>query len=192
MKKESILLCYPSLIVKAKSSPWSPSPGMIWSPSCLSELSPLSSLTHSLFHRPPHCSFIIPGTSLLQAFALVVPFTRNTLPCVSAPSLTSFRSLLRCHPFREVLPDHPTLLLYFLKKLFGLAIHIEGGFPGGSKVKETTCNVEDLGSIPGLRSIPWRREWQPLQYSYLGNPMDRGAWRGTFHGVAKSQTRLSG
>ena len=145
-------------------------------------------LIHSLFHRPPRCSFIIPGTSLLQAFALLVPFTWNTLPCVSAPSLTSFRSLLRCHPLREVLPDHPTLLLYFLKKVFGLAIRIEGGFPDGSKVKETTCNVEDSGSIPGLGSIPWRREWQPLQYSYLGNPTDREAWWGTFHGVAKSQT----
>ena len=39
--------------------------------------------------------------------------------------------------------------------------------------------------------IPWRRRWQLLHYSCLGNPMDRGAWWATVHGVAKSQIRLS-
>ena len=47
--------------------------------------------------------------------------------------------------------------------------------------------------VPSLvGKIPWRREnGNPLQYSCLENPMDRGAWRATVHGVAKSQTRLS-
>jgi len=40
-------------------------------------------------------------------------------------------------------------------------------------------------------SGPWKREWQPLQYFCLGNPMDRGAWRATVHGFAKESTRLS-
>ena len=35
------------------------------------------------------------------------------------------------------------------------------GFPGGSDGKESACNAGDLGSIPGLRKIPWRRAWQP-------------------------------
>ena len=37
----------------------------------------------------------------------------------------------------------------------------------------------------------WRRQWHPLQYSCLENPMDRGAWKAAVHGVAKSRTRLS-
>ena len=44
---------------------------------------------------------------------------------------------------------------------------------------------------PWVGKIPWRREGLPLQYSCLGNPMDRGAWRATVHGVTKNQTRLS-
>ena len=66
------------------------------------------------------------------------------------------------------------------------------GFPGGSDGKESAaCNAEDLGSIPGLGRSPGEGNRYPLQYSCLENPMDRGAWRATVHGVAKSQTRLS-
>ena len=49
-------------------------------------------------------------------------------------------------------------------------------------------NVRDLGSIPGLGKSPGAGHGNPLQYSCLGNPMDRGAWRATVHGVTKSQT----
>ena len=49
----------------------------------------------------------------------------------------------------------------------------------------------DMGSIPGLRRSPGRGNGNPLQYSCLGNLMDRGAWRATVHGVPKSWTRLS-
>ena len=65
------------------------------------------------------------------------------------------------------------------------------GFPGGSEVKASACNVGDLGSIPGLGRSPGEGNCNPLQYSCLENPMDRGAWWATVHGVAKSQTRLS-
>ena len=44
---------------------------------------------------------------------------------------------------------------------------------------------------PWVRKIPWRRKWQPTQYSCLRNPRDRGAWWATVHGVTKSQTGLS-
>ena len=40
------------------------------------------------------------------------------------------------------------------------------------------------------REIPWRRAWQPLQYSCVENPMDRGTWQPVVHGAAKSQTQL--
>ena len=66
------------------------------------------------------------------------------------------------------------------------------GFPGGSDDKESTCNAGDWGLIPGSGRSPGGGNGNPLQYSCLGNPMDRGAWRVTVHGVAKSQTRLSG
>ena len=47
-------------------------------------------------------------------------------------------------------------------------------------------NVKDAGSIPGLRRSPGGRHGNPLQYSYLENPMDRVAWWATVHWVAKS------
>ena len=62
------------------------------------------------------------------------------------------------------------------------------GFPGDSVGKESACNVEDLGSIPGLGRSPEERNGYPLQYSALENSMDRGAWQAIVHGVAKSQT----
>ena len=65
------------------------------------------------------------------------------------------------------------------------------GFPGGSDSKESTCNVGDLGSIPGLRRSPGGGHGNPLQYSFLENSMNRGAWWVTAHGIAKSQIRLS-
>ena len=51
-------------------------------------------------------------------------------------------------------------------------------------------DIRDVGSIPGLRRFPGVGNGNPLQYSYLENPVDRGAWRATVYRVAKSQTRL--
>ena len=65
------------------------------------------------------------------------------------------------------------------------------GFPGGSEVKASACNVGDLGSIPGLGRYPGEGNGNPPQYSCLENPMDGGAWWATVHGVAKCWTRLS-
>ena len=65
------------------------------------------------------------------------------------------------------------------------------GLPGGSDGKATICNVGDPGSIPGLGRFPGEGNGNPLQYSCLENPLDRGAWQTTVHGVAKSRTRLS-
>ena len=49
------------------------------------------------------------------------------------------------------------------------------GFPGSSDDKESTCNMGDLGSTPGLGRSPGEGNANPLQYSYLENSMDRGA-----------------
>ena len=61
------------------------------------------------------------------------------------------------------------------------------GFPGGSDDKEYTCNAGDPGSIPGLGRSPGEGNGNLLRYC-LENPMDRGAWWATVHGVAKSRT----
>ena len=59
------------------------------------------------------------------------------------------------------------------------------------RLKCLPCNAGDLGSIPGSGRSPGEGNGNPLQYSCLENPMDRGAWWATVHGVAKSRTQLS-
>ena len=61
-------------------------------------------------------------------------------------------------------------------------------FPGGSVVKKLPANAGDLGLIPGFGRSPGEGNGNPLQYSCLGNPIDRGAWWDTVHGGAKSMT----
>ena len=64
------------------------------------------------------------------------------------------------------------------------------GFLGGSDGKETACNVGDPSLIPELGRTPGEEMGNPLQYFCVENPMDRGVWWATVHGVAKSRTRL--
>ena len=52
-------------------------------------------------------------------------------------------------------------------------------------VKNPPANAGDIGSVPGTGRSPGEGNGNPLQYSCLGNPTDRGAWRATVHGVAK-------
>ena len=65
------------------------------------------------------------------------------------------------------------------------------GLPCSSDGKESLCNTGDPGSIPGLGRSPGEGNGNPLQYFYLENPMDRGAWWARVHGLAESPTRLS-
>ena len=74
---------------------------------------------------------------------------------------------------------------------FNIISCVQVSFPGGSEVKASACNAGDLGSIPGLGRSLGEGNGNPLQYSCLENPMDRGAWWATIHGVAKSRTQLS-
>ena len=64
-------------------------------------------------------------------------------------------------------------------------------FPDGSVVKNLPANARNLDLIPGLGLSPGGGNGNPLQYSCMGNPMDRGAWQGTVHSVAKNWTWLS-
>ena len=69
---------------------------------------------------------------------------------------------------------------------FNLHLYYILGFPCGSAGKESTCNVRDLGSVPGLGRSPGERKGNPLQYSGLENSMNC-----VVYGVTKSRTRLS-
>ena len=60
-------------------------------------------------------------------------------------------------------------------------LHLKGG-------KEPACQYRDAGPIPGSGRSPGKGNGNPLPYSCLGNPINRGAWKDTVHEVAKSQT----
>ena len=70
---------------------------------------------------------------------------------------------------------HSILLLYL-------------GFSVGSDGKESACNAEDPGLIPGLGRSPGEGNGNRLQHFCLGNPMDTGAWKAIAHGGHRSQT----
>ena len=63
------------------------------------------------------------------------------------------------------------------------------GFPAGSVVKHPPANKEDMGSNPGMGRFAGKGNGNPLQYSCLGNSMDREAWQAIVHGVTKEQDR---
>ena len=104
--------------------------------------------------------------------------------------------LAGCVPLLEVVRDNP-----FPAHLGCGRIHLCEGvewrstfswsFPGGSDSKESAYNGGDRGSVPGLGRSPGEGNDNPLQYSCLENPMDRGAWQATVHGVEKSWTQLN-
>ena len=60
------------------------------------------------------------------------------------------------------------------------------GLPTWLSGKESAYNAGDMGSVPEWGRSPGGGNGNPLQYSCLGNPMDRGAWWATVHGIAKS------
>ena len=97
-------------------------------------------------------------------------------------------------------------IIYFsLPDLFLNAFHIHSfftngdisfflwlsGFPCSSDGRESACNAGDPGSIPGLGRYPGEGNGNPLQCSCLENPMDRGTWRATVHGVARIKHNLA-
>ena len=98
--------------------------------------------------------------------------------------------LSRCIMF---LPENPFTFGEFGKGCVFTGFYIGYLFlrlPQGLSGKEL-ANAGDVGSIPGSGRSPGEGNGNPLQYSCLENPMDRGAWRAIVHGVAKSQTQLN-
>ena len=64
------------------------------------------------------------------------------------------------------------------------------GFPGGSDGKQSACNARDPGSLPGSARSPGEGNGNPLHYSCLENPTDKGAWQATVYGVARVEHDL--
>ena len=77
------------------------------------------------------------------------------------------------------------------KKNIYVRVYIYIFLKGGSDGKDSTCGSGDPGLIPGAGRSPGEGNSYPLQYSCLGNPMDRGTLPATVHGAAKSWTQLS-
>ena len=68
------------------------------------------------------------------------------------------------------------------------------GFPGGAVIKESACQCRGCRRHrfdPWVGKIPWRRKWQPTPLFLSGKSINRGTWRATVHGIAKSQTDLA-
>ena len=74
------------------------------------------------------------------------------------------------------------------RKIYGFFFFLQifQGFPAGSDGKESVCNAGDQDSIPQSGRFPEEGNGNTFQYSCLENSVDRGAWRATVHGVAKS------
>ena len=73
---------------------------------------------------------------------------------------------------------------------FGFPVHIKN-FPGGSDGKGSACNAGDSGLIPGSGRSPGEGRGNPLLYSWLENPMDRGAWWATVYAVTRETDMTS-
>ena len=87
-----------------------------------------------------------------------------------------------------------TLLVATDRNANSLNLKEKVGFPGGTVIKNLPANAGDTGDvglIPGSERSPREGTGYPFQYSCLENPLDRGAWQATVHGVSKSRTQLS-
>ena len=94
------------------------------------------------------------------------------------------KNLIQIFSFSTVLFDN-MLIVKLIPSIF------YQGFPGVSVLKNLPANAADMHSIPGSGRSPGEGNSNPLQYSCLRIPIDRGAWQATVHGVTKTQTQLS-
>ena len=160
------------------------------------------------------CVVWFPRVNVLQAFAMFSLFLPGVgrgwgrfwnLPLLGKFAVFNYKGDLRedrvrapCSPSALPCPrqasglghKQPQPFASFLCKYYHFACASQC-LPGASDSKESTCSVGDLGIIPGLGRSPGQVRGNPLQYSCLENPTDRGAWQATVRGVTQSWTRLS-
>ena len=120
----------------------------------------------------------------VQSLGREDPLEKESTPVVLPGKSHGQRSLVGYSPWGHKKSD-TTERLHFTHSVLTM------GFPHGSDGKESACNAEDPGSIPGSGKSPGERNGYPFQYSCLENPIHRGAWRTTVHEVPKSWAWLS-
>ena len=122
-------------------------------------------------HLPPHPISL----SCPSALALSALFHASNLDWSSISHMVIY--MIQCYSLKSshlhLLPQSPKVCSLYLCLFFCLAYK---DFSGGSDGKVSFYNVEDLGSTPGLGISSGEGNGEPLQYSCLENPMDRGAW----------------
>ena len=123
-----------------------------------------------------------------------LPIQATTVYWVQSPELYSRFSLIVyfIHRISSVYVSVPISQLFGCIYKFKLYfLYFSNNHISPSDSEESACNAGNSGSIPGLGRSPGEGNGNPLQYSCLGSPMDRGAWWATVHGVAENQTQLN-
>ena len=150
--------------------------------------------------RPARCPCpspsprVCPGSRTLSprchpTKTIVFPIYSPKGPLIFLKSHLLFLTSLSPSPSALFLSSHLFSLKFPLPLLIKMDISLMA-FPPSSVSKESTCNAEDLGSIPGSGRSSGEGNGNPLQSSCLENPMDRGAWRATVHGVTTVRHNL--
>ena len=129
------------------------------------------------------CHFLLPCMKVKseREFTQSFPTLRDPMDC-SLPG-SSDHGIFQARVFE--------LVAIAFSVLWAKTYQFFWGFPDGSNSQESTCNAGDLGLIPRLGRSPGEGHGNPLQYSCLENPKDRGAWWATVHEVVKGQTQSS-
>ena len=121
----------------------------------------------------------------------MVSLASRNMPCIWGVIRTCGKKM-KLHALLWDFQLNAVLLGFLIKKFSSTTFSL--GFAGRGVVKNPPANAEDAGaagSIPGSGRSPGGGTCNPLQSSCLENPMDRGAWPATVHGVTKSRTWLS-
>ena len=118
------------------------------------------------------------------------PEPQGICPCCEAHLPTHSITSMKLNQGSPLTPPTKYLIYWTLKQFFDCVILVVNlslcnhsfWWLGG---KESACHAEDVGSIPGLRRSPGEENGNPLQYSCLESPMNRGGWWATVHGISK-------
>ena len=92
-------------------------------------------------------------------------------------------NILKLHKLQKEVSPSFTLKFFQLHNLYLGILYV--GFPGGLDNKQSAYNAGNPGSIPGWERSPGEENGNPLQYSCLGNPIDRADWWAIVYGVAR-------